>query len=245
MKPLSPAALIVAALIVVLAGLNVYQVRRQPAVPELSPQEIIERFTKLEFLTLFKNEWFGANTLQSPTDVWTTQEILWKVKPEVVVETGTWQGGSAALWAMILMHITPDAKIITIDIEDNVGEIRNLPVVQERVEFIIGSSTAPEVVADVRSRVEGKRVLLILDSDHSRDHVLDELDAYWDMVPVGSYIIVQDTAANGHPILPEHGPGPWEAVEDFLASNDHFEIDTKTHRMLFTIHPRGYLKRVR
>jgi cephalosporin hydroxylase len=243
MNRLSPIAL---ALILLLAGLNLYQYWRTPPPLELTPQQIIERFTQLEFLTLFKNAWFGANTLQSPTDVWTTQEILWAVKPDVIIETGTWQGGSAALWAMILMHITPDAKIVTIDIEDNVTDaIRALPIVQERVEFIIGSSTAPEVVADVRQRVEGKRVLVILDSDHSRDHVLNELNTYWDLVPVGSYIIVQDTAANGHPVLPDHGPGPWEAVEAFLKANDHFAIDTKTHRMLFTIHPRGYLKRVR
>ena len=86
---------------------------------------------------------------------------------------------------------------------------------------------------------------MILDSDHSRDHVLAEMRLYADLVPVGGYLLVQDTNINGHPVHPDFGPGPMEAVEEFLATNDEFEVDRARERMMFTFHPRGYLRRVK
>ena len=118
------------------------------------------------------------------------------------------------------------------------------PLAVERVDFLLGSSTDPKIVAEVRRRVKGKKVLLILDSLHTRDHVLDELNAYWDIVDRDSYILVQDTAVNGHPVAPDFGPGPWEAVEDFLKVNKHFEIDKSRERFGMTNNPNGFLKRV-
>ena len=113
------------------------------------------------------------------------------------------------------------------------------------MEFIQGSSTDPSTVARLAERVRGKRVLVILDSDHSMAHVLQELRSYAPMVDVGGYLIVQDTNVNGHPVYPEHGPGPMEALDEFLKSDDRFEIDRTREAFLFTMHPRGYLKRVR
>jgi cephalosporin hydroxylase len=99
-------------------------------------------------------------------------------------------------------------------------------------------------VAEVTRRVGGKRTIVILDSDHRRDHVLAELRAYSPLVGVGSYLIVQDTDVNGHPVMESFGPGPMEAVEAFLRGNAAFRSDRSRERLLFTLAPKGYLKRV-
>lgn len=237
---------ILAAAVLVLAT-NAFWERRARSAQ--TRQHVVERFANLwtdSGMTWRANRWFGIQTLQNPFDVWVTQEILWEVKPEVVVEAGTHRGGSAALWATLLEQINPESgRVVTIDIEDRSAQARQLPVVQRRVDFLVGSSTDPEIVAEVRRRVKGKRVLVILDSLHTRDHVLAELRAYAELVPVGSYVIVQDTAVNGHPVSPDWGPGPYEAVEAFLAEDDRFVVDRRRERLLMTYNPNGFLKRVR
>jgi cephalosporin hydroxylase len=195
--------------------------------------------------TVFENRWLGVKTLQNPNDMWITQEILFEVKPDFLVEAGTYHGGSAALWAMILEQIKPDARVITIDIEDQVSEARKLDIFRRKVDFLIGGSTDPEIVAEVRRRTQGKKVVVLLDSAHDKDHVLNELKAYSPLVGVGSYVIVQDTVVNGHPIWPGYGPGPYEAVEEFLATNDQFKPDRARERMLLTLCRKGYLKRIK
>jgi cephalosporin hydroxylase len=193
---------------------------------------------------VFANRFLGISTIQNPLDVWITQEIMFEVKPDVVVETGTFVGGSAALWATLLEQIHPSARVITIDIKDHgTRQARELPIVQRHVDFLIGSSVDPAIVAEVERQVEGKRVLIILDSLHTKDHVLKELRAYSPMVSVGSYIIVQDTGI-GRPAKPWF---PWasHAVEEFMRNNDRFEIDRSRQRYIVTSNPDGFLKRVR
>lgn len=209
---------------------------------------IKKRIAELYHLTwygVFENKWFGITTWQNPLDAWVTQEILFEVKPDFIVETGTFLGGSAAMWAMILEHINPDGRIITIDIKDRSEKARQLPIVQERVEFLVGSSTDPDIVSRVQERVGDGKVLVILDSLHTKEHVLAELKAYGPMVDVGSYVIVQDSAVNGHPVAPDHGPGPYEAVMEFLKGTNSFEIDKSRERFMLTNNPNGFLKRVR
>lgn len=212
-------------------------------------QQIIDRFLELWTSpfehTTFENRWLGVKTLQNPNDMWITQEILFDVKPDFFVEAGTYHGGSAALWAMILEQINPDARVITIDIEDQVSDAKKLDIFRRKVDFLIGSSTDPEIVAEVTRRTKGKKVVVLLDSAHNKDHVLKELRAYSPLVGVGSYVIVQDTIVNGHPIWPTYGPGPYEAVEEFLATDDHFESDRTRERLLATFCRNGYLKRIR
>jgi cephalosporin hydroxylase len=128
---------------------------------------------------------------------------------------------------------------------DQAQEARKLPIVQKHVDFLHGSSTAADIINDVKRRVEGKKVLVILDSDHSKQHVLNELSAYAPLVTVGSYLIVQDTNVNGHPVERTFGPGPMEAVAEFLAANRNFLPDPGRERFLFTMNPKGYLKRIR
>ena len=112
--------------------------------------------------------------------------------------------------------------------------------------YVTASSTDPGVVADVYASVpDGAPTLVILDSDHSRDHVLAELRAYADLVTVGSYVVVEDTNVNGHPAYPEFGPGPMEAVDAFLDEDSRFEVDAGLEKFFMTFNPRGYLKKVR
>jgi cephalosporin hydroxylase len=210
-------------------------------------QKVIENFHKLYYGSLVwdKNRWLGVRSQQNPNDAWIHQEIIADVKPDFIIETGTLNGGSAALWATILQQVNPNGRIITIDIKDEAREAKKLPIVKQYVDFIIGSSTDSAILSEIKKRVDGKKVLVILDSDHSRDHVLAEMKAYGPLVSAGSYLIVQDTNINGHPVLPNFGPGPMEAVEEFLASNQQFKSDANAERLMLTLHPKGYLKRMR
>lgn len=184
---------------------------------------------------VFRNKFLGISTLQNPTDAWILMEIFWDVKPDLVVETGTYHGGSAVLWAIILEHINPNAQVITIDVEDQREErAKTLPIAQERVTFLLGSSTAPDVVAEVHRRARDKRVMVLLDSLHSREHVAAELAAYAPLVPADSYIVVQDTPIDS-----------LAAIDEFLAANEDFEVDRSRERYADTNSVRGYLRRVR
>lgn len=191
------------------------------------------------------SRWLGIPTEQNPNDVWVTQEIIFDVRPDYFVEAGTFKGGSAALWATILAQVNPQGRVITIDVKDQAEEARRLPVVKDKVDFLLGSSTAPDIVAEVTRRVQGKKVVVLLDSDHSKKHVLDEIRAYSALVPVGSYLVVQDTNVNGHPVQPNFGPGPMEAVREFLATDARFQSDHTREKFLYTHHPDGYLRRLR
>ena len=141
-----------------------------------------------------------------------------------------------------LEQIHPSGRILTVDSEGRTRAARQLPAFR-RVDTIVGSSADPAVKAQVHAHAHGKRTLVILDSDHFEDHVRAELDAYWPLVSPGSYLIVQDGAVNGHPVDPEYGPGPFEAVAAFRETNDGFEVDLGRERMLLTLNPAGFLRR--
>jgi cephalosporin hydroxylase len=149
------------------------------------------------------------------------------------------------LWACILEEVNPGGKVITVDIEDMSAEAREMPLAKRMVEFLIGSSTDPSIVKAIGEKTAGKKVVVILDSLHTKEHVYDELKLYAPMVSVGSYLIAQDTNINGHPVLEGFGPGPMEAVEQFLKENGNFEVDRSREKLLFTMHPGGYLKRIK
>jgi cephalosporin hydroxylase len=195
--------------------------------------------------------WLGVHAQQNPNDVWSYQQIFFETKPDFVIEAGTNQGGGTLVWATLLAAINPAAKVLTIDIEDRLEAARKVPLFNEKAEFFHGSSTSDEVVTAIRKRVQNKRALVILDSNHQKSHVLKEMGLYGDLVPVGGYLLVQDTDVNGHPAFPKHGPGPWEAVEEFMAAGGRsqggatFQIDRSREILLFSMHPIGYLKRVK
>jgi cephalosporin hydroxylase len=213
----------------------------------LSQRATIDGFHRLFYdsQVWMTTQWLGVPTAQNPNDAWIHQEIIARIKPDFIVESGTWNGGSAGLWATILQQVNPAGRVITIDIKDYVSAARELSIVKEKVDFLIGSSVDPAIVAEVKKRVNGKKAVVILDSNHSKQHVLAEMKAYAPLVSKDSYLIVQDTNVNGHPVLPNFGPGPMEAVNEFLATNDQFRPDTDAERLMFTQHPKGYLKRVK
>lgn len=213
-----------------------------------SDQAIYDRFHTLWYgnaeKTWKRNTWFGIPTRQNPMDVWVHQEILTELKPDFVLDIGTFHGGTALIWAMILEHVHPSGKVITVDIEDHTAAAKKWPLWEKRIQFLHGSSTDPKIVDQIRKQVAGKKVLAILDSNHSMKHVLDELKVYAPMIPVGSYVIVQDSNSGGNPV--QHGfKGPMAALQAFLKGNDEFISDKERERLIFTFCPSGYLKRVK
>ncbi|HIG68625.1 MAG TPA: hypothetical protein EYQ46_01225 [Myxococcales bacterium] len=202
----------------------------------LTPDKIRKFANAMNESPVFKNKFLGIWTVQTPSDAWIIMEIMHEVKPDLIIEAGTFHGGSSALWAIILEHINPDGRIVTIDIEDQrERKAKELPIVKEKVDFLLGSSTDPKVVAQARKHAEGKkRVLVLLDSLHSKKHVAAELEAYAPMVSVGSYIIVQDTPL-----------GPKAAIDDFLETNKSYIADRKRERYPDTNSVRGYIKRIK
>lgn len=183
--------------------------------------------------------WLGTRAQKCPLDLWVYQEILHEQRPDLILETGTAHGGSA-LYLASVCDLLGKGEIVTVDIYP----IEDRPV-HDRITYLTGSSTAPEVVSEVERLAEGReRVLVILDSDHARDHVLDELRIYSRFVSTGGYLVVEDTNVNGHPVFPDHGPGPMEAVETFLAESDEFEVDASREKFFLTFNPRGFLRKV-
>jgi cephalosporin hydroxylase len=183
----------------------------------------------------------GCRILKNPLDLWIYQEILFELKPDLIIETGTAWGGSA-LWMASLCDLIGHGEVVTIDIK---RRKKDLPVpVHPRITYLLGSSTSDDIVGDVRNRVlTREKVLVVLDSDHSREHVLNELRIYGPLVTPGSYVIVEDTNVNGHPVAPSFGPGPMEAVDSYLEETDEFKIDLTREKLLFTFNPRGYLRK--
>lgn len=180
----------------------------------------------------------GVTTWKCPLDLWVYQEILHEVRPGLVIETGTAFGGSA-LFLADLCETLGQGEVITIDIRD-----RATGVEHPRLTKLTGSSADPAL----RDRVLNERdergpVMVILDSDHTAEHVLAELRLWGDLVTPESYLIVEDTNLNGHPVYPGFGPGPDEAVTLFLAERPDFAVDSSRHKFLLTWNPGGYLRR--
>jgi len=183
--------------------------------------------------------WLGAQALKNPLDLWVYQEIMVETRPELVVETGTYRGGSALFLATIC-DLLGAGEVVSIDVEP----VRDDYPAHPRITYLGGrSSTDPEVVAEIAARAEGKRTLVVLDSDHSQAHVEAELAAYAPLVPVGCYVIVEDS--NIGRVRKDLLPGPLEAIETFLAETSEFEIDRAREKFLITFNPSGYLRRVR
>jgi cephalosporin hydroxylase len=181
----------------------------------LTPKQVATAQANMRKEPIFQNRFLGVWTVQNPSDAWTVMEILHEVKSDILVEAGTFHGGSANLWAIIFEHINPNSEVITIDIEDKrEPRAKELPIAKERVTFLLGSSTDPKVFAEVHRRAKGKKPIVLLDSLHSKEHVAAEIEAYKSIVGVGSYIILQDTPS-----------GPKAAIDEFLASNDTFVAD--------------------
>lgn len=215
-------------------------------------------------------EWLGRPIIQYPQDVAAMQEIIWEVKPDLIIETGIAHGGSLIMSAsmLALLDLT-DAietgttldprkshrKVLGIDIdirEHNREAILNHPMAS-RIQMIQGSSISPDVINQVQALAKDyKKILVSLDSNHTHEHALAELIAYAPLVSVGSYCVVFDTVIEDIPADMSNdrswGPGnnPKTAVWEYLKTHDEFEIDKSIpHKLLITVAPDGYLKRVK
>jgi cephalosporin hydroxylase len=183
--------------------------------------------------------WMGAPCLKNPMDAWIYQEILYKLQPDVLIECGTNLGGSAYYFAH-LFDLIGRGRVISIDINANPGKPEH-----PRIEYLVMSSTSPECLAAIGARVRpGEKVMAILDSDHSKAHVAKELELYAPLVTRGQYLVVEDTNLNGHPVTRAYGPGPMEALEEFLARAKDFEVDRAfAERLKLTFFPNGWLRK--
>ncbi|MBK9578064.1 MAG: cephalosporin hydroxylase family protein [Fibrobacterota bacterium] len=197
--------------------------------------------------------WMGRPIIQFPQDIVAMQELIWQIKPDLIVETGIAHGGSLVFSASMLQLLGGDGIAVGVDIEirpHNRTAIEEHPM-SGRIRMIEGSSIDPEIVRRVKELAKGrKRILVALDSNHTHDHVLSELRAYHDLVTPGSYLVVFDTVIEDMP-ADLSGDRPWKpgdnaktAVHQFLTENDKFEIDHDLEaKLLLTVAPDGYLRR--
>lgn len=214
----------------------------------LSPKtknEIVKSFHQLYYDSnvlggTWKNTKFlGVPAQKCPLDLFVYQEILFEVKPDLIIEAGTASGGGAYFLAS-MCDLIGHGEVVTIDITNT-----RVSPSSHRIKYILGSSTSEDVYRQIEVLAKDKRIIMvILDSDHSKKHVLKELELYNKFVSKGSYLIVEDTNVNGHPVNVDHGPGPMEALKEFLKTNDNFEIDTSREKHYLTFNPSGYLKRI-
>ena len=192
------------------------------------------------------NRWMGFPILTCPFDLMMIQDIIFKVKPDFIIETGTCRGGSAIFYAGIL-DLLGHGEIITSDITNKISISDKIAkeLWDRRVTAIESSSISQQLVNFTYTIASNKTNLVILDSWHTKDHVLQEMRLYAGLVSIDSYMIVQDTHVSGHPVPWEWGEGPWEAVEEFLKYNHDFVIDKDCEKLGMTFHPNGYLRRIK
>lgn len=218
----------------------------------MTPQEqnVINDFHALYYLSKSygveswgNTYWAGIPVLKCPLDLWLYQEIIYKVRPHLIIETGTAHGGSA-LYLANLLDLSGRGTVLTIDLNDKKEGQWKLPD-HPRIKYLVGDSVSPEIVGEVKKWADIGNVMLILDSDHHKDHVLKELKLYGPLVSKDSYIIVEDTNINGHPVGLNFGPGPLEAVTEFLNNNKEFAVDLSMGKFFMSFNSNGFLRRVK
>lgn len=201
----------------------------------------------------YNYSWMGRPIIKYPNDILILQEMIWNLKPDYIVETGIAHGGSI-IFSASMLELMGHGEVIAVDIDirkHNREEIEKHPM-SKRITMIQGSSTDPSIVNDIKVKVKGKKVLVCLDSNHTHDHVLDELRMYADMVSIGSYIVCPDTFVEYFPKgyckdRPwDVGNNPMTAVIQFLKEDDRFIIDKDIdNKLMITEGFDGYLKRIK
>lgn len=213
-------------------------------------REFYDRSIPLRYSYNF--DWLGVPVIQYPQDLVALQEIIWRVQPDLIVETGVARGGSLIFYASMLRLLGNGGRVVGVDIDirphnrDSIEGHR----FADSIVLIEGSSVADEVLDEIRTHVRAaRRPMVVLDSDHSRDHVARELELYAPFVRRGSYIVVCDTVVEYMP--PEtvadrdwgQGDSPLNAVEDFLKATERFVVDSSIDaKLLISVSPSGYLE---
>lgn len=198
--------------------------------------------------------WMGRPIIQYPQDIVAMQELIWETRPDVIVETGIAHGGSLILYASLLQMLGDNGRVLGIDIDiraHNRQAIESHPM-GRYIDLLEGSSVSEEILRRVGDYVKDKcRVSVVLDSNHTHDHVLQELELYSPLVSPGCYLVVFDTIVEDLPAETsadrpwEPGNNPKTAVHEFLRNNDSFEIDNRIqNKLMLTVAPDGYLRKV-
>ena len=237
--------------------MNEYQRRTRPNIKKMAENKTLKKLTKAWFIESARNKysyhftWLGRPVIQYPQDILAIQELIWNVKPDLIVETGIAHGGSLILSASILQMIGGEGKVIGIDVD--IREHNRVAIEEHalyhRLELLEGSSIDPDIIEAVKKRAAGKKVMVFLDSNHTESHVSKELALYSPIVSKASYLVVFDTIIEDMPDDFFHdrpwgiGNNPNTAVLKFLEKNNRFEIDKEMeNKLLITVAPNGYLK---
>ena len=197
---------------------------------KVAPRFFIRRFTKLYGYSYVwqRTYWLGVPAMKCPLDFWIYQEIIWETRPQVIIETGSKWGGSALFFASIC-DLMGEGKVVTIDVDDSASRTLSHP----RITTIVGDSVSEDVISQVRKIVGHQTAMVSLDSDHSKRHVLKEMELYSEFVPVGKYMVVEDTGLRG--------PGPRKAIEEFLRHRNDFVPDMTREKFMLTGFHGGFL----
>ena len=238
-----------------------FQKRNKELIENMSQDSGLKKLTRDWFTGSSKYEysyhfsWLGRPIIQFPQDIIAAQEIIWSVQPDLIIETGIAHGGSLIFSASMLELVGGNGQVLGIDIdirEHNRIEIEKHPMFR-RITMIEGSSIDDSVLEKVHDFAKGKeRILVFLDSNHTHEHVLREMELYSPLVTKGSYLVVFDTVVED---MPDEsfadrpwgkGNNPKTAVWEFMKTNDRFEIDKEIeNKLLITVAPDGYLKCVK
>ena len=237
-----------------------FEERNRRMTREMTDDDELQDLARRWFIAASRHEysyhftWLGRPIIQFPQDIVAVQEIIWRARPDLIIETGVARGGSLMLSAS-MMELLGRGQVVGIDIDirdDNRRAIEQHPL-SSRIALIEGSSTDADVVRRVQqAAASSTTVLVLLDSNHTHEHVLRELELYSPLVDIGSYIVVFDTViemmpADSFPDRPwGRGNNPATAVRDFLARNDRFVVDRELEAgLVISVAPCGYLKCVR
>jgi cephalosporin hydroxylase len=237
-----------------------FELEKQQSTIDMTKNDQLQELSSQWFLAACRHRysygftWMGRPIIQFPQDMIAMQEVIWQVQPDLIVETGIAHGGSIIYYAALLEMMGGDGRVVGIDDirQHNLTEIKNHPMFK-RIDLIQGSSIDSAIIEQVYELARDRRkVLVVLDSNHTHEHVLAELDLYSPLVTKDSYLVVFDTVIEDMPddFFPDRpwgkGNNPKTAVQEFMARNHRFEIDEKLEaKLLITVAPNGYLKCVK
>ena len=210
--------------------------RLQEKPPTVSDSRAVKTFTELYSAksqqTWMNTYWLGTRVVKIPLDLWVYQEIIYETKPDVLIETGTYKGGSAYFFASIF-ELLNRGRVLSIDIKDQPEKPKH-----QRITYLVGPSTSKQIFQEIKSSIrQDEKVMVSRDSDHSYSHVTKELRLYSQLVTVGNYLVVEDTRVVA--------PGAGQALEKFMEETSDFIRDRSREKFLLTGNPGGFLKRVR